>query len=216
MLCNLPDTYDQSGQLLQFLGEDTTGKTGLEICEMAKAGRIAVINESSRYYEFCPGAHYVTEYEDTNSREILPASGLGLLGVAVLTPIPGDELIVGGILALYGLIGLISLAFSTGAVNNTANYIAKSSARFADFDPEDIDPSLRNQNRSQLEKSKKSFEELIDEHRKKISNPDQYIDPNVIQGDSVKYREGLIRHWESEIGLFQDKIKQIDYLLGKL
>ena len=58
----------------------------------------------------------------------------------------------------------------------------------------------------QLEKSIKSWQAEIEEHKKKISNPKSFY-PNWDTFEE-RYQNGLKKHWEHEIKTFSDNIEQ--------
>lgn len=66
---------------------------------------------------------------------------------------------------------------------------------------------------NQIKKSITSWNKRIAEHKDKISNPEKYeADWNVFD---EMHRNGEIKHWQHEIRVFEDNIRQAEEELNK-
>ena len=63
---------------------------------------------------------------------------------------------------------------------------------------------LSNQKTSSLKKGLVSFEEQIQEHRKKIANPEKYVDGWADK--DPREQKGLLKHWNKEISNFEESV----------
>jgi hypothetical protein len=64
--------------------------------------------------------------------------------------------------------------------------------------------NMMRMNDKQLNRSIKSYENKMNLHKNKINNPEQYV--NGWQHKDERYKQGLVKRWEREIPVFEEKL----------